>query len=173
MDDQTDMGESCESVTALMSMSAASKAAENDPASGSRFVRERSRPQAAPGKKLLLRCGHCLMPMPDVDSDPTPRCPHCGRRNALPTQVWMSCDQCGFEQPVALAAVKTQALCMSCGRPLEAGDVVLTRLRRRHGVRVRHVHHHSRTHERHDRAILLLLMLTAILTLSLKLFSQL
>jgi hypothetical protein len=102
----------------------------------SRFVQQREPQFPGPGE-VLLRCGHCLACIPDPESDASLRCSECGRRNALPTGIWLTCDRCGFEQRVRTRAIGTGPCCASCGAEFESGEIVLKALfrhRRRHHV---------------------------------------
>jgi len=169
------MGTLCADATALAPPELDLPGTSSPDGAASRFVVQREPPST--GGKPVFRCGHCLLPLADVQRDPALRCAGCGHRSALPARVWVGCDRCGFEQRVHTSVLAAESLCVSCGQPLVVADVVLTRLYRRH-ARIHspgHRHHRGQRHRHgyHDRAVVLLLMLAAALFLSLKLLSQL
>lgn len=182
MDDQTDMQQACDSMTplAVQAPRHASGGEQTDKAASgtSRFRAEREPPRHKPGSGPVFRCGHCMLPMADMESDPALRCPGCDRRNALPGHIWVCCERCHFEQRVRTHQLTAEPCCVNCGQVLVVDDVVLTPLvhRGRPSRSVTRRHRHSHRGHRsgnHDQAILLLAMFAAAVFLSLKLLSQL
>ncbi|MFH1746379.1 MAG: hypothetical protein ABIG44_04970 [Planctomycetota bacterium] len=142
----------------------------------SRFLEENEPPAAASPHDRVYRCGHCLMPAPEVQGNPVMRCPHCHGRNALPSRLWINCDSCGFEQRVRTRRLAAEPRCISCGHVLAVEDVLLTPLHRhnRHrSVSRQRRRDDHRPASRHDQALMVLLVFGAAILLSLKLLSQL
>ncbi len=113
----------------------------------------------------VLRCGHCLKPTPQSSGDPNLYCHSCGRRNALPSHVWVTCARCQLEQRVQTRQLGIERRCPACGQVLPMNELVLTPLlRRRHTVRTRRRTPQSFGSPREYAAVMLLFFATAALT---------
>ncbi|MGD8452860.1 MAG: hypothetical protein PVJ57_13655 [Phycisphaerae bacterium] len=134
----------------------------------SQFVVEREASLHVSQGALLFRCGHCLTPLPEVDGNPTLRCPACRRRNALPDRAWVNCLHCGFEQRISVRRAGAEPRCTSCGHVLTPADVVLKRMFRR---RRRSARSHMLRRSNHEQAVLLLFLLGVAALLSLRVLS--
>jgi hypothetical protein len=117
-------------------------------------------PNAAspPETQTVCRCGHCRTVIDVPEGQRRVHCPECGRSNAVPKRVYVTCERCNAGQRIRFSQRNDPPLCVNCGHSFRLRAVELT-------PQQRHVHVTRGHTRRHDNAVLAILLYAIALVL--------
>ncbi len=92
----------------------------------------------------VCRCGHCRTVLDAHEQCRRVRCPECGRSNAVPAYVHVTCERCNEGQRIRFSKRNDPPLCVNCGHSFHIREVELT-------VQQRHIHIHGGREHAHQR----------------------
>ena len=108
----------------------------------------------------VCRCGHCRTVIDIVGKHRRAHCPECGRSNAIPNRVYVTCERCGCGQRIPFSRRHDPPLCANCGYSFHLREVELIQQHRHMHVHGGHGHVH-----RSDGAAFTILLYAAALIL--------
>jgi RNase P subunit RPR2 len=73
----------------------------------------------------VCRCGHCRTVIDVVGKHQRVHCPECGRSNALPSRVYVTCARCDTGQRIPFDRRDDPPLCVNCAHSFQLHEVEL------------------------------------------------